>query len=172
MDAAAEVGVARRRERYEQARALRANGACVAQIARTVGISRMTVSKDLREGPPQRKRHSVHGKLRVLQPYEPYLLGRWAEGCHTATVLWREIQAQGYRHSVSNVQRFVADLRRHGPSPSGRPRTALTRPHGPPPRQVAALLLRRPEKRTDENNAPTSPSSAPRTRRLPPRPIW
>jgi transposase len=153
MDATAEVGVARRRERYEQARALRANGACVAQIARTVGISRMTVYKYLREGPPQRKRHSIHGKLRVLQPYEPYLLGRWAEGCHTATVLWREIQAQGYRHSVSNVQRFVADLRRHGPPPSGRPRTALTQPHGPPPRQAAALLLRRPEKRTDEQRA-------------------
>src|SRR5262249_33995007 len=72
-DAAAEAGVARRRATYEQARALRANGACVAQIARTVGISRMTVYKYLREGPPQRKRHSIHGKQRVLEPYGPYL---------------------------------------------------------------------------------------------------
>ena len=35
-------------------------------------------------------------EARVLKPYEPYLLRRWAEGCHTATVLWREIQAQGF----------------------------------------------------------------------------
>ena len=61
-------GVARRRAKYEQARALHAKGASVAQIARTVGISRMTVYKYLREGPPQRKRHSVHGKQRVLEP--------------------------------------------------------------------------------------------------------
>jgi transposase len=68
-------------------------------------------------------------------------------------VLWREIQAQGFAHSVTNVQRFVAQLRREGPPLTGRPRTALTRPHGPPPRQVASLLLRRPERRSDEQRA-------------------
>jgi transposase len=153
MDAAAEAGVARRRERYEQARALHASGACVTQIAREVGTSRMTVYKYLREGPPQRKRHSIHGKQRVLEPYEPYLLQRWADGCHTATMLWRELQAQGYGHSVSNVQRFVAELRRDGPPPIGKSRSALTKPHGPPPRQVAAIVLRRPEKRSEEQRA-------------------
>jgi len=151
--ATAEVGVARRRETYERARALHANGACVADIAREVGASRMTVYKYLREGPPQRKRHSIHGKQRVLEPWEPYLLTRWAEGGHTATVLWREIQAQGYGHSVSTVQRFVAELRRDGPPPIGRSRSALTKPHGPPPRQVAAIVLRRPERRSDEQGA-------------------
>jgi transposase len=35
----------------------------------------------------------------------------------------------------------------------GRPRTALAKPHGPPPRQVATLILRRPERRTDEQLA-------------------
>jgi transposase len=152
-EAAAEAGVARRREQYEQVRALHAKGASVAQIARTVGISRMTVYRYLREGPPQRKRHSVHGHQRVLAPYEPYLLKRWGEGCHTATVLWREIRAQGFAHSVSNVQRFVAELRREGPSPADRPRTALTTAHGPPPRLVAALVLRRPERRSEEQCA-------------------
>jgi hypothetical protein len=79
--AAAEAGVACRREKYNQARALHGTGASVAQIARTVGASRMTVSTYLREGPPQRKRHSVHGRQRVLEPYEPYLLKRRDEGC-------------------------------------------------------------------------------------------
>jgi transposase len=152
-DAAAEAGVARRREQYEQAQALHAKGASVAQIARTVGASRMTVSKDLREGPPQRKRHSVHGKQRVLEPYEPYLLKRWEEGCRMATVLWREIRARGFAHSVSKVQRFVAELRREGPPATGRPKTACTKPHGPPPRLVAAAVLRRPERRSEEQRA-------------------
>ena len=151
--AAAEAGVARRRANYDQARALHATGASVAQIARSVGISRMTVYKYLREGPPQRKRHSLHGQQRVLDPYEPYLLNRWQEGCRTATVLWREIRAQGFAHSVSNVQRFVAQLRREGPPADNRPRTALTTAHGPPPRLVAALVVRRPERRTDEQRA-------------------
>jgi transposase len=152
-EAAAEAGVARRRAKYDQARELQAKGVSVAQIARTVGISRMTVYKYLRERPPQRKRHSVHGKQRVLEPYEPYLLQRWQEGCRMATVLWREIRAHGFTYSVSNVQRFVAELRREGPPATGRPRTALTKPHGPPPRLVAALVLRRPEQRTDEQRA-------------------
>ena len=152
-EAAAEAGVARRRANYDQARALHAKGASVAQIARTVGIARMTVYKYLREGPPQRKRHSVHGRQRVLEPYEPYLLKRWDEGCRMATVLWREIRAQGFAHSLTNVQRFVNQLRREGPPPAGRPRTALTQPHGPPPRLVASLVLRRPEKRTEEQRA-------------------
>jgi transposase len=152
-EAAAEAGVARRRANYERVRALHAAGMAVAEIARTVGIARMTVYKYLRQGPPQRKRHTVHGRPRLLAPYEPYLLKRWGEGCHTATALWREIREQGFAHSVTNVQRFVAELRREGPPPAGRPRTALTKPEGPPPRHVAALILRRPEQRTAEQRA-------------------
>ncbi len=151
--AAAEAGVARRRENYEQARALHANGATIAAIARTVGIGRRTVYRYLRQDPPERKRRTDFGQHRVITPYEPYLLTRWAEGCHTATVLWREIQAQGFAYSLTNVQRFVAQLRQEGPSATGRRRTGLSRPHGPPPRQVASLVLRRPEKRSDEQRA-------------------
>jgi transposase len=153
LDAAAEAGVARRRANYDQVRSLQAAGMAVAEIARTVGIARMTVYRYLHEGPPQRKRHSVHGQQRVLAPYEPYLLRRWEAGCHTATVLWREIREQGFAHSLTTVQRFVAQLRREGPPPAGRPRTMLTHPYGPSPRQVASLILRRPERRTDEQRA-------------------
>ncbi len=145
--------MARRREKYEQVRDLHERGAGIMEIARTVGISKMTASKYLREGPPQRTRHSIHGKQRVLEAYEPSLLRRWAEGCRMATRLWREIQVQGFAHSLTNVQRFVAELRRAGPPPTGRPRTPLTQPHGPPARQMAAIVLRRPEKRTDEQRA-------------------
>jgi transposase len=150
---AAAAGVARRREKYDQARALRARGATVAAIARTVGIGRRTVYRSPRAPPPQRKRRSDYGQRRVITPFEPDLLKRWAAGCQTATVLWREIQAQGFAYSLTNVQRFVAQLRREGASPTGRRRTDLTRPHGPPPRHVAALVLRRPDRRTEEQRA-------------------
>jgi transposase len=153
VEAAAEAGVARRREKYEQARALHEKGASVAEIARTVGASRTTVYRYLREGPPQRKRRSAHGRQRVLDPWEPYLLKRWGEGCRMATVLWREIRAQGFAYSLTNVQRFVAQVRREGPPADNRPRTALTKAHGPPPRLVASLVVRRPERRSDEQRA-------------------
>jgi transposase len=68
-------------------------------------------------------------------------------------VLWREIQAQGFAFSLTNVQRFVAELRREGASPPGRRRTDLTQSHGPPPRHAASLVLRRPERRTAEQRA-------------------
>jgi transposase len=152
-EAAAEAEVARRRANDEPVRALRARGAGIMEIARTVGISKMTACTYLREGPPQRKRHGIHGKQRVLEPYESYLLRRWDEGGRLATVLWRELQTQGFAHSLTDVQRFLAELRRQGPPPTGRPRTALTKPPGPPPRQVAAIVLRRPAKRTEEQGA-------------------
>ena len=82
--------------------------------------------------------------------------------------LWREIQTQGFAYSLTTVQRFVNQLRREGPPPAGRPRTALTQPQGPPPRQVAALILRRPERRTDRaarlSQAPGCPGSPHRHR--------
>jgi hypothetical protein len=61
-----------------------------------------------------------------------------------ATVLWREVRAHGIAYSLTNVQRFVAQLRREGPPPADRLRTALTNGHGPPPRPVASLVQRRP----------------------------
>jgi transposase len=63
------------------------------------------------------------------------------------------IRAQGFAHSLTNVQRFVAGLRQEGPPATDQPRTALTKAHGPPPRLVAAIVLRRPERRTDEQRA-------------------
>ena len=162
----------RRRANSEQVRALHGNGASVAQIARTVGIARMTVHKYLREGPPQRKRHTMHGQQCVLAPYEPYLLARWEAGCHTATVLWREIQELGFAHSLTTVQRFVNQLRREGPAPPGRPRTALTKPLGLLPRQVAALSSCGGPNDGPPNSGPTRRTCAPRTPRSPPRSPW
>jgi transposase len=90
-----------------------------------------------------------------LVPWEPYLLKRWEEGCHTATRLWREIRDQGFAYSVTNVQRFCTQLRRQGGSPRRLPRTRspFTSVRGPTARRVASLFVQRPEQYTDEQVA-------------------
>jgi len=155
---AEEASLASHRQRvaaYEAVHALRSKGADVADLARAVGISRQTAYRYLSMSvPPERRRHRVERRDRVLDPYEDYLLRRWSEGCHNGMQLWREIRAQGFAYSSSPVSRFVAHLRQD-PShrPARRAASALTSVRGPSAREVALLFLRRSVDRTDEQTA-------------------
>jgi transposase len=144
--------VATRRAKYEQVKDLHAKGATPMAIARQVGVTRTTVYRYLQSGPPQRKHPARRGQQRVLEPWEPYLLQRWDEGCHTATRLWREIRDRGFAHSITCVQRFCARLRLEGPPPRKlrRAQSPYTSVRGPSARQVASLFLQRGEYRTAE----------------------
>jgi len=137
--------------RYEAIHQLRAAGADIAPIARTLGVSRGTVYRYLRlPGPPVRLR--LPARRSALDPHLPYLERRWAEGCHNGKRLWRELRERGFAQSYSGVARVVARLRRA--ERAGQPavaRRATTRT--PPPRQVALLCLRHPEKRTPAQQA-------------------
>jgi len=140
---------------YEAVHALHGKGAAVADIARTVGISRQTAYRYLlMSGPPTRRRRRFERRDRVLDPYEGYLRRRWLEGCHNGMQLWREIRAQGFAYSSSPVSRFVAHLRQDPAlRPARRARSALTSVRGPSAREVALLFLRRPADRTDDEQA-------------------
>lgn len=129
-------------------------GADVHDVAKRLGVSRETVYRYRRmeEQPePVRFRH----KRRVLDPYVPYILRRWGEGCRNGTKLYREIREQGYAYGASNVARLVGELRRAGVGGGG---SATDRTQGgvvlpdkaivPTARQVAALFLKRREKLT------------------------
>ena len=72
-----------------------------------LGISARTVYryKDLTEPPP---RPAYKRKASVLDPYVPYLLRRWNEGCHNGKRLYREIREQGYQNSEEICARFTA----------------------------------------------------------------
>jgi len=144
--------LALRHAKYEAVCDLHAKGTSVMDIARAVGVTRRTVYRYLNDGPPQRRRPTAHGRRRVLEPWEPYLLKRWEEGCHTATRLWREIRDQGFAYSVANVQRFCAQFRRQGrpPRPLTRARSPFTSVRGPTARRVASLFVQRGEQYTDE----------------------
>jgi len=140
---------------YDAVHTLRAKGADVVDIARTVGISRQTAYHYLSMSSPlARRRRRFEHRDRVLHPYEDYLLRRWSEGRHNGMQLWHEIRAQGFAYSSSPVSRFVARLR-HDPSlrPARRARSALTSAHGPSAREVALLFLRRLADRTDDQTA-------------------
>ncbi len=145
--------LALRHAKYEAVCELRAKGASIMDIAHEVGVTRRTVYRYLNDGPPQRRRPTRHGRRRVLEAWEPYLLKRWEEGRHTATRLWREIRDQGFAYSVTNVQRFCTQLRRQGAPPQRtHPRSPFTSVRGPTARRVASLFVQRPECYTDEQS--------------------
>ncbi|MEE1757889.1 MULTISPECIES: transposase [unclassified Streptomyces] len=76
-----------------------------------------------------------------LDPYLEYLLRRWAEGEHTATVLHQEIAAKGYRGHYQRVKLAIAPLRRGLPIDTPRERT-------PSPREVARWITTTPSRRS------------------------
>lgn len=97
----------RRLARYNEVLALWKQGVSLRCIARQLHLSRSTVKKLIRAGsfpekaqPPPRRS--------IVDPYGEYLAARWASGCHTATVLWHEIQEQGFRGPYSAVCRYLA----------------------------------------------------------------
>jgi transposase len=81
-------------EQWRNIRRLYLAGADLRDICRQLGISARTVYryKDLQEPPP---RPAYMRRASVLDPYVPYLLRRWNEGCHNAKRLYREIRERG-----------------------------------------------------------------------------
>src|SRR5215216_7674040 len=115
-------------ERYEQMRTLRDAGFTVLDIAQIVGATRPTVYRYLALGGPSERQRPQRSKHRVLAPYEPYLMRRWAEGCRNRSRLFREIRLQGYQHSARTVSLFLKQLSDEQPSASiaGPPRQTMT----------------------------------------------
>lgn len=142
-------------EQWRNIRRLYLAGADLRDICRQLGISARTVYryKDLQEPPP---RPAYKRRASVLDPYVPYLLRRWNEGCHNAKRLYREIRERGYAHSEKICATFIADLRRAkatGKPPSSVPRARKGSVAGTSPtaKNVAALFMRREEKLNGEH---------------------
>ena len=153
-----EEAARRRHERlvsqWEDIRRLYLAGADLRHICRVLGVSARTVYryKDLTEPPPRRS----HGRRKsVIDPYVPYLLGRWGEGCRNGKRLYREIRERGYQNSEETCARFIAQIRRaeaDGNPPSSVPRARRDSIAGlsPTSKNVAALFVRREEKLSEE----------------------
>jgi transposase len=148
-EAASQQKHASKVERYEQMRTLRAAGFTILDIAQIVGATRRTVYRYLAlQGPPERQQ-SRRSERRVLAPYEPYLIRRWAEGCRNRARLFREIRLLGYQHSARTVSLFLKRLE-HEPSASA---VASSRPmvtRVPSARHVASMLVSRKDRLPEE----------------------
>ena len=144
-------------EQWKNIRRLYLAGADLRDICRQLGISARTVYryKDLTEPPP---RPAYKRRANVLDPYVPYLVRRWNEGCHNGKKLYREIREQGYRNSEETCARFTAQLRRaeaRGKPISSVPRAKQGSVAGlsPTAKNVAALFMRHEEKLDEEQEA-------------------
>lgn len=98
-----------RKARYEQVRALAAQGVNQRAIAHQLRISRTTICKFVKaENFPEMAPHSRDSGL---TPFEPYLHTRWNEGCRNALQLWREVCARGYGGTRRQVTKWVCRQR-------------------------------------------------------------
>lgn len=139
-------------EQWKEIRRLHLAGAKVKDIAEWTGASRRTVYRyrELAEPPPRRV---YKRRASVLDPYLPYLLRRWNEGCRSAKRLHAEIRAQGYRHSIDTVNRLLSSFRyteeqgKMLPQISRAPKAKRRSIAGSSPsaKNVAALFMRREE---------------------------
>jgi transposase len=143
----------RRQQRAETAYQYHQQGWTAKAIAQHLGLHPKTVRRYLHTSLPlpplRRTRH------RLLDPYLPYLLRRWNEGCHNGAQLLRELQAQGFGGHYTILCAFVRQLRQA----SGlRPRTrsagdtlltidSTQRP--PTPRSLTWLVVREPHELTE-----------------------
>jgi transposase len=154
---------AQRLARYDAVVDLHRQGHSQAAIGRQTGLGRKTVRRYLRAGAfPERA--TPPARPSRLAPYEAYLRTRWADGCHNAYQLWREIRGQGFPGQPANVRRYLARWRPQPGRPGrpARPERAADTPPAPPtrqptpvpsPRQARWLLLRSAEALTPEERA-------------------
>src|SRR6266487_420074 len=122
-------------------------GSSKVDIAHIVGVSLHSIYRALEQEQPPSRPH-WRNPYHLVDPYVSYLSKRWNDGCHTALQLYKEVVTQGYTGSVRTIRRTVAQFRPHG----GKPVTkqTITLQQAPSPRNVALMIIRRTEKRTQD----------------------
>jgi transposase len=122
-----EVSQIRREERldrYTQVKELHEQGVKHKIIAKLVGVGERTVTRYLTyQAFPERAKRSKQSHS--LDPYVPYLVERWAEGCRNGRQLWREIHAQGFTGATSLIYGFIGQFRLYDDLPTSKQERAL-----------------------------------------------
>ncbi len=97
----------KRLARYTEVITLWQQGVSLRAIARELHLSRTTVKKFVRAGSFPEQAHRSPRRS-IVDPFGAYLATRWDEGCHNATVLWREIKERGFDGPYNAVCRYLA----------------------------------------------------------------
>jgi hypothetical protein len=127
----------RRRAHHALVHELLAQGAGFRQVARHLGWSHRTVSKYAHATTWQELVVGQKPRPSLVDPFKHYLARRIGEGCLKASLLYREITAQGFNGSYAIVRKFVEQYR-------SRPDlTSVPRP--PSVRQVTGWICRHPD---------------------------
>ncbi|MBS1807645.1 MAG: ISL3 family transposase [Acidobacteria bacterium] len=145
----------RRQARYEEVRQCWQQGATIKRMAEQFGMHRRTVRLFIRsENCPQRLR--PRSRASQLDPHLEYLAQRWADGCHSAADLYRDLRLRGFHGSQSLVRHYVAQWRsalppelkraRRGPETTKPAVTERKKLLVPSPRNTAWWLLQKQEK--------------------------
>lgn len=125
-------------DQWERARALRAQGWSIHAIGQALSVTPKTVRRLLHRATPPSQEYIRHRHVpRLVEPFLPYLLQRWADGCRNGRQLTREIEQLGYLGKGSAVRWMIARWR-----PPKTPRQAKRRLLT---RHVPWLLLRAPD---------------------------
>ncbi len=99
----------KRYARYLEVMELHRQGVSERGISRALGINRATVRKFVHaQGFPERAPKKRRGS--IVDRYVPCIRRRWAEGCHNALQLWREIREKGYGGKAAMVRRYVSGV--------------------------------------------------------------
>jgi transposase len=132
-----------RKALFEAIRAAYQRGLTKRAIARELSITRTTVRRMLKaeEFPERAPRQQRSG----LDRFRAYLERRWAEGCHNASQLCRELRQQGYGGQRSRVKEYVQPWRAKSVPAASKARRTL-----PNLRLVAFWLTKPPNQRTPE----------------------
>ena len=126
-----------KQERYAQLKELRLRGLSQKEIAHRLAIGIRTVQRwqgleTSQALQPRRKRRSI------FDPYAAYVLSRGPQGERSVSLLWQEIQKQGFAGSLQTMYRFVRVLHQEAvplPAPGVADRVSV---------QKAIWLLARP----------------------------
>lgn len=104
---------------------------------------------------PERRPRTPRSTL--LQPYLTTIHTRWDAGCHTGAAILRDISAQGYTGGRSTFNTYITGLRQATGVPPKKRTTAACQTaqdaqwRPPSARSLAAVVLRRAEKRTADD---------------------
>lgn len=98
-----------RQHQFTEVKRLRGEGWSLRRIAEEVQLNRRTVMRYVQA--EQLPRRVLPQSTSSVTPYLGYLRERWAAGCQQGTQLLPELQARGYRGSVSSIYRALKAFR-------------------------------------------------------------
>ncbi|MGW0665358.1 transposase [Streptodolium elevatio] len=118
------------RDRHQAVRELRAQGRSLRGISGDLDLDYYAVRRYARTEDVEELLVKVTQRRTLLDDFKPYLYERFTQGCRHASLLFREVQSQGFRGSRTTVNYYVRQLKQGmvtSPSPPAlpKPRRAL-----------------------------------------------